>query len=62
VAHNSIANGIRVAKATSYRPFKPPTRVIAYTDEGSIRIWPSQSTVMNLKVGSTAYNDFRLSM
>ena len=30
-------------------------RAIAYTDEGSIRIWPSQSTVMKRKVGSTMW-------
>src|SRR5215468_9066521 len=42
---------VSLAKATSNRSFKPTMRAIAYGDDGSMRIWPSQSTVMKRNVG-----------
>ena len=41
------------AKATSYWSFSPISRCIAYFEDGSMRILPSQSTVMKPNCGST---------
>jgi hypothetical protein len=43
-----------LAKATSKRSRIATSGAIAYGDEQSVRILPSQSTVMNRNVGSTA--------
>ena len=45
---------VSLAKATSNLSRIPISRAIAYGDEQSIRILPSQSTVMKRNVGSTA--------
>ncbi|MNO03363.1 hypothetical protein D3C81_2240360 [compost metagenome] len=42
------------AKATSKRSRRPIRPCMACGEEGSMRIWPSQSTVMKRKVGSTS--------
>jgi len=42
------------AKATSKRSRMPTSGTMAYGDEQSVRILPSQSTVMKRNVGSTA--------
>ncbi len=42
-----------LASATSKESFRRSSDAIAYGEEGSIRILPSQSTVMNPNRGST---------
>src|SRR5438034_2128985 len=42
-----------VANTTRYRSLRPTSRAMAYGLEGSMRIWPSWSTVMKENCGST---------
>ncbi len=43
------------AKATSKRSFNSTIRAMAQGDDGSMRIWPSQSTLMKRNVASTVW-------
>jgi len=45
---------VSLPKATSNRSFMPISPAIAWGEEQSIRILPSQSAVMNRNEGSTA--------
>ena len=53
--HDAVAVGVGVVADRDVEPVASAKRqAIAYGDDGSIRILPSQSRVMNPNVGSTA--------